>query len=331
MINVILSNISNLKNNLYLIIIGAVLLTVLVILIMCFIKKLKKKKQINNSKLEINDSVVNNIEVKKDEIIDNKNNESIKSLGKFEIELKFDGFYFYLIANNGQLLFESTSFTTAIGASNGIKTFIKTVESEPFYVDEDKFGRFKFIINKRYIGENYDSKSACESSIESVKNFCKTAVILSYHYNKDAEKIYAKYKSNKITTNINWEEIERQETNIKPSGKYEIDNRIDGYHFSLIANNGQLLYDSTGYANLSNVKEAIKSFKKAVYVGIFNLDEDKFGRFRYKLRGSGYLVNYVGESYTTKVSCESSIESVKNFSKSAVLVPYKMKQEEQSI
>ncbi|MBQ4274520.1 MAG: hypothetical protein IJB94_06090, partial [Clostridia bacterium] len=35
-----------------------------------------------------------------------------KAVGKYEFELEVDGFHFYLIANNGQILFDSPSFTT---------------------------------------------------------------------------------------------------------------------------------------------------------------------------------------------------------------------------
>ena len=42
-----------------------------------------------------------------------------KTAGKYEFELEVDGYHFYLIANNGQILFDSPSFTTLLGALGG--------------------------------------------------------------------------------------------------------------------------------------------------------------------------------------------------------------------
>lgn len=243
-----------------------------------------------------------------------------KTSGKFETVLKSDGYRFYLIANNGQLLFESTGYTSANGAQKGIETFKKAVESGSFVVDEDKFGRFRFILNRRYAGENYSTKAACESSIESVKNFSKTAAILPYEYDDAAEKKYAESKNSVIAT-VDWDAVEKEDSAKKPSGKFEIVKRADGYHYYLLANNGQLLFSSNGYASASYAKEAIQNFKKAVYIGNFMIDEDKFGRFRFILRGAGFSTAYVGESYTTRAACEKIITSVKNFSRTAVVTP----------
>lgn len=241
-----------------------------------------------------------------------------KTSGKFETVLKSDGYRFYLVANNGQLLFESIGYTSANGAQKGIDTFKKAVESGSFVVDEDKFGRFRFILNRRYAGENYSTKAACESSIESVKNFSKTAAILPYEYDDAAEKKYAESK-NAIIATVDWDAVEKEDSAKKPSGKFEIVKRADGYHYYLLANNGQLLFSSNGYASASYAKEAIQNFKKAVYIGNFMIDEDKFGRFRFILRGAGFSTAYVGESYTTRAACEKIINSVKNFSRTAVI------------
>lgn len=245
--------------------------------------------------------------------------QSIKTLGKFEIALKADGYRFYLLANNGQLLYESIGYTTANGALKGIDTFKNAVERANFIIDEDKFGRFRFVLNKRYAGENYLSRAQCESSIESVKNFSKRAAILPYEKDEHAEQKYAEMNAAKKDVVINWEEIEEKEKNTKPSGKFEISESLSGQHFALIANNGQLLYFSNGYASYSSAKEAIKTFKKAVYGGVFIIDEDKFGRFRFILRGGNSNTSYIGESYTTKIACEKNVLSVKNFVQSAVM------------
>lgn len=245
--------------------------------------------------------------------------EELKPLGKFEVLLKADGYRFYLVANNGQLLYESTGYTTANGAVKGIDTFKRAVEKGNFIVDEDKFGRFRFILNKRYAGENYTSKAQCESSIESVKNFSARAVITPYQKDEAAEKEYARNNNNKEINIIDWDIIAEKEKTIKKSGKFEIVKCSAGYCFYLIANNGQLLYSSNSYASASSAKDAIKNFKKTVYGGNFVIDEDKFGRHRFILKGGNFYATYIGESYTTKNACENNINSVKNFTKSAAM------------
>lgn len=242
-----------------------------------------------------------------------------KYFGKFEIDVTAAGYHFYLLANNGQLLYSSCGFTTPEGATKGIETFKKSVEQGDFIVDEDKFGRYRFILNRRYAGENFNTKLACENNIESVKKFTKTAMIMEYEPNPEGEKEYKKFKSKLQVKDCDWEKIKEEEANTKPSGKFEVSKHSDGFRYELIANNGQLLYSSNGYASNKSAKEAINNFKKAAYCGTFLIDEDKFGRFRFILRGATVRSTYIGESYTTKAACERSINSVKNFVKSAVL------------
>ena len=238
--------------------------------------------------------------------------------GKFEIHLKTDGYRFYLIANNGQLLYESTGYTSPSGAEAGIETFKKAVKSGSFIVDKDKFGRFRYFLNKRYAGENYTTKASCESSIESVKHFSLNSVVIPYEQDKEAEERYNEYKSQK-TPIIDWNAVEEEEKQIKPSGKFEIVESEGGFRYYLLANNGQLLISSNTYASSASAKDGIKNFKKAVYLGKFYVDEDKFGRFRFILRGGNFSTVYIGESYTTRTACEKIINSVKKFTKSAVI------------
>lgn len=106
-----------------------------------------------------------------------------KPSGKYEIILKADGYKFCLIANNGQLLYESMGYTTPQGAVKGIATFKKAVNDNNFIVDEDKFNRYRFILNKRYVGESYTTKAACESNIDSVKTFYNRAAVAPYDPN----------------------------------------------------------------------------------------------------------------------------------------------------
>lgn len=91
------------------------------------------------------------------------------------------------------------------------------------------------------------------------------------------------------------------------------------YKFALRANNGQLLFESEPY-KVKPRETSIQAFKKHVQIGDFIVDEDKFGFFRYKLYTDAGKLLGVGESYKSRSSCESSIESVKRFSISATVI-----------
>lgn len=91
------------------------------------------------------------------------------------------------------------------------------------------------------------------------------------------------------------------------------------FSFELIANNGQLLFESESFKQKPR-QASIDAFKKHVKEGTFMVDEDKQGTFRYKLYSNKNVLIGVGETYKTKASCESSVESVKRFSESATIV-----------
>ncbi|MBE7090963.1 MAG: DUF1508 domain-containing protein [Clostridiales bacterium] len=113
--------------------------------------------------------------------------------GKWRIEKEDVGFIASLFANNGQLLLNSESYTTFKGAVKGIDTIKKNAESGVFHVVEDKNGRYFFkLLSKQNrvicVGATYASKDGCESAIESVKNFCKTAILVSVDPDEAAKK-----------------------------------------------------------------------------------------------------------------------------------------------
>ena len=244
-----------------------------------------------------------------------------KVYGKYEFELEVDGYHFYLIANNGQVLFDSPSFTTLLGALNGIKTFKKTVAEAKFDVKTDKYNRFRFILARKYYGENYGTKDQCLKCIESVKKFASNAKIIRYVPDKQAIAAYEAAKLSKRTPDdIDWKAVERAEAQAQKMGKFEI--CIEGekqYCFYLTANNGQVLYSSRYYASEKSCREGIESFKRAAYVGNFFVDRDKFGNYRYVLKNIGSAPSFIGESYDNKPQCEKIIESVKKFIISATI------------
>ena len=237
-----------------------------------------------------------------------------KAVGKYEFALEVDGFHFYLFANNGQILFDSPSFTTLIGALNGLKTFKKTVAEGTFDIRVDKYDRYRFILERKYYGENYTSKEQCTKCVESVKKFANNAKVIRYTPDKEAIKAFEAAKATKRTPdNIDWRAVEKAEAQAQKMGKFEICAEGDQYCFYLLANNGQILYSSRYYANEKACRNGIDSFKRAAYVGNFFVDRDKFGNYRYVLKNIGSAPAFIGESYDNKPQCEKIIDSVKKF------------------
>lgn len=245
-----------------------------------------------------------------------------KAVGKYEFELEVDGFHFYLIANNGQILFDSPSFTTLLGALNGIKTFKKTVADGKFDIKVDKYNRYRFILERKYYGENYTTKDQCQKCVESVKNFASNAKISRYVPNREAVTAFEAARNSKRTPDdIDWKAVEKAEAQATKMGKFEISNEGDKqFCFYLVANNGQILYSSRYYASENACRSGIDSFKRAAYVGNFFVDRDKFGNYRYVLKNIGSAPAFIGESYDNKAQCEKIIDSVKKFIVTAAIV-----------
>lgn len=104
------------------------------------------------------------------------------AVGKWVIETEVNNgkkvFIYLLYANNGQLLYESRDYATYASCKSGLETFIKTVRDGEFIIDPDKAGRYKFILRSKnknsmveYLGQNYSTQKAAESSAESVYKF----------------------------------------------------------------------------------------------------------------------------------------------------------------
>ncbi len=238
-----------------------------------------------------------------------------KAVGKYEFELEVDGYHFYLVANNGQILFDSPSFTTLLGALNGITTFKKAVAGGKFEIKVDKYNRYRFILERKYYGENYGTKEQCSKCVESVKKFANSSKILRYTPEKEALRLYEAAKNSKRTPDdIDWKAVAQAEEKAQKMGKFEICcEDADHYCFYLTANNGQILYSSRYYTTEAAARKGVDSFKRAAYVGNFFVDRDKFGNYRYVLKNIGSAPSFIGESYDNKAQCEKIIDSVKNF------------------
>ncbi len=243
-----------------------------------------------------------------------------KAIGKYEFTLEVDGYHFYLIANNGQILFDSPSFTTLLGALNGIKTFKKTVATGEFDIKVDKYNRYRFILANKYYGENYTTREQCQKCADSVRNFANNAKIIRFKPDKEALAAFEIAKiTKKSADDVDWNAIAREEAAAVKKGKFEICQEKKEFCFYLLASNGQILYSSRYYASEAACRKGIESFKRAVYVGNFFVDRDKFGNYRYVLKNIGSAPSFIGESYDNKPQCEKIIESVKNFVISATI------------
>jgi len=104
-------------------------------------------------------------------------------MGKFEIVKEEDGEYsFYLLANNGQILYSSRYYASEVACRKGVESFKRAAYVGNFFVDRDKFGNYRYVLKNigsapSFIGESYDNKPQCEKVIDSVKNFIVTATI----------------------------------------------------------------------------------------------------------------------------------------------------------
>lgn len=250
-------------------------------------------------------------------------------VGKLNYYLTQSGYYFSLDANNGQELFVSYSYTSLDGAMKGFETFAKAVKEGKFIVIQDKNGRFKYILNKKYQGPNYKNRVACENSIASVKKFAQSYKVNVIEPDEETKKAFAEYLEElKKAKDVDWDQIAKEEAATPKSGSFEIEEGEDGYRFYLYANNRQILYSSNIYTQANTCRNGIDAFKKAVYGGVVVIEKDKFGNYRYILRNST-TVTYAGESFNNEASARSSYESVKRFVKSATIVPFKKKVDEE--
>lgn len=108
---------------------------------------------------------------------------------------------------------------------------------------------------------------------------------------------------------------------VETFGKFVIikndDNSARPYHFRLLANNGQILFESESYKSKPKSNSIIAFKKAAANEDNFEKDVDKAGNWRYKLYNQQHTVIGVGESYSTKQGCENSVQSVIKFAESA--------------
>ncbi len=235
-----------------------------------------------------------------------------KAVGKWTIKEKGEGEYVaYLYANNKEILLTSETYSSADGAKKGIGTIKKYAKEDCFVAYRDKNGNHYFKLKtpkNRFLcsGETYANKTACLSSIESVKKFVDSP--LSPTIEKDLTVI--RYTPKPI------DELAEK----KYSGKWTINSTDGQYMAQLFASNGEMLLSSEAYASYSSARDAAKNITENGLEGNFIVDSDKKGRYFFKLRNSQKLVLCVGETYSQLSACLAAIDSVRGFLKNAKLV-----------
>lgn len=244
--------------------------------------------------------------------------------GKFELcNSSLGGFRYHLLANNGQLLYESRDYKTIETCRDAIAKFVNSVEKGTFSIKADKFGNYKYSLksatsnNVIYVGESYTTKKSCLNSVESVKRFAPVSPVV--------DATIPDFAATAMPFEIPAEAVEAVKNKQGAIGKWVIDNvdtedPASPFVFLLYANNGQLLYESRDYKSYDNCRKGVDAFVSAVENGYFIIDDDKFGRYKFFLRSkkTGSQAEYVGQNYDDKSSCESSAVSVYKF---ALLTP----------
>lgn len=252
-------------------------------------------------------------------IIDEPDEEKTVS-GKFTIcNSSVGGFRYMLLANNGQLLYESRDYKAKATCIDAVEKFCIAVKENGFTVKKDKFDRYKFNLrpqnnnNTVFIGESFKDKSSCLSNIESVKRFVDYNSPIVDRTNENFMAESTKYEvSQNVKDAVNGK--------IGMPGKWDIakvdeDDKLSPYEFLLFANNGQLLYESKEYKTYASCKSGLITFIETVRDGNFIIDSDKAGRFKFILRSNkaGSQAEYIGQFYRSQDACESSIDSLYKF------------------
>ncbi len=236
------------------------------------------------------------------------------AVGKWIIKEKGDGeFVAFLYANNGEIMLTSEIYTSEESARAGIDTIRKNVDGGTFvnYKDKNKNYYFKLKSVKNRIlcvSETYKSEALAESAKESVKRFVSSPVQSGVEKDITVIKYVLPKKEEPVDKRSAY------------SGKWKIEKDGDTYMAKLFASNGELLLNSESYVSYASAKSAISTIVTNGVAGNFIIDSDKKGRYFFKLRSAQKATLCIGETYAKLDSCQSAIESVRRFLKTAKLI-----------
>ena len=240
--------------------------------------------------------------------------EAKATVGKWIIKEKGEGeFVAFLYANNGEIMLTSEIYTSEESARAGIDTIRKNVDGGTFvnYKDKNKNFYFKLKSVKNRIlcvSETYKSEALAESAKESVKRFVSSPVQSGVEKDITVVKYVLPKKEEPVDARSAY------------SGKWKIEKDGDTYMAKLFASNGELLLNSESYVSYASAKSAIATIVTNGVAGNFIIDSDKKGRYFFKLRSAQKATLCIGETYAKLDSCQSAIESVRRFLKTAKLI-----------
>lgn len=111
----------------------------------------------------------------------------------------------------------------------------------------------------------------------------------------------------------------KQEASSRYAGKWLIFSENGRFSANLLASNGEVLLRSESYSSLNGVKNGIETIKNNVEKNNFAISVDKKEKYSFKLYTAQTRLLCISEGYSSKALCESAIESVKRFSKTAII------------
>lgn len=239
--------------------------------------------------------------------------EAKKITGKWVIKEKGEGeFVAFLYANNGELILTSEIYASEESARTGIETIKKNIGGDvQIYKDKNRNYYFKLKSVKNRIlcvGETYKTRDLCENAADSVKRFADSPVQDGVEKDITVIKYVLPKKEPKLDERSAY------------SGKWVIEKDDDTYMAKLFASNGELLLNSESYVSYASAKSAIETIKTNGIAGNFIIDSDKKGRYFFKLRSAQKATLCIGETYAQLSACQSAIESVRRFLKTAKLI-----------
>ena len=240
--------------------------------------------------------------------------EERKIVGKWIIKEKGEGeFVAYLYANNGTIILTSEIYTSEDSARKGVETIRKNMSDGSLQYYKDKNGNYYFKLKSvknriLCVGETYKTRELCESAAESVKRFAESPVAEGVEKDITVIKYVLPKKEEKIDERSAY------------SGKWKIEDDDGTYMAKLFASNGELLLNSESYVSYDSAESAIATITANGIAGNFIIDSDKKGRYFFKLRSAQKATLCIGETYAQLSACQSAIESVRRFLKTAKLV-----------
>jgi len=232
--------------------------------------------------------------------------------GKYEIYPEAGGFKFRLKASNGEILVVSQVYASKAGATSGIETFKKNVETGvfEFYTDKSNFTQLMiYTPNKSRLiatGEFYESVQRSNSAAESVRKFYTTDKIASLDAIDPSD--------------VREELVDLQPIEAKTNGKFDFFEDGGQFMYRLKASNGEVLFTSNGYSSKASAIQGLEVVKKAIDAGSFHVKKDKQGRYQFELYALNKSMLITGETYPNKESCMSALDSVRRFYQQAKIV-----------